>query len=90
MLNQLNIFIHGVENNPFSQAHRDENEQHFSKQCLKVYEILKKGEVLTVKSALLNYGISSLPRRIKDLKENNVEIKDRWVEADVKYKEWFI
>ena len=48
--------------------------------------------LLTVLSAHRDYGISSLPRRILDLKQAGVEIKDGWVEIENKraYKEYYL
>jgi hypothetical protein len=47
---------------------------------------------MTVLSAITEYGISSLPRRILDLKQAGIEIRDRWVKTDGKnkWKEYFI
>lgn len=88
------INTHIRENNKESQQHLEENEQLFSDQCLKVMQLLNKGIRLTVLEAH-KMGISSLPRRIKDLRDRNniTNIKDEWV-VDGKgkklYKQWFI
>jgi hypothetical protein len=81
-------FTHRQENNYQSRKHLEENRERFSAQCQQVYDLLRSGMRLTVLSAITEYGISSLPRRILDLKEAGVEIRDRWI--DRKYKEWFI
>jgi hypothetical protein len=42
---------------------------------------------------MIEHGISSLPRRILDLKESGVEIQFRWItdqEGARKFKEWSI
>jgi len=91
-------FTHREENNHDSRKHLEENRERFSAQCEKVYSLLRSGIHLTVLSAITEYGISSLPRRILDLKEHfkregiDVEIKDRWVKTDGKerWKEYFI
>lgn len=91
-------FTHREENNHDSRRHLEENREKFSDQCQKVYSILLSGVRLTVLSAITEYGISSLPRRILDLKEHfkreeiDVEIKDTWVKTDGKerYKEYYI
>lgn len=85
-------FTHRQENNYQSRKHLEENRQKFSDQCQKVYSLLSSGVRLTVLSAITEYGISSLPRRILDLKENGIEIRDRWVKEGNKnsYKEWWI
>jgi Helix-turn-helix domain len=89
MIDQLDIFIHQIENNPESQCHLNENKKHFSDQCKKVLALLKDGVRLTTINAV-QYGILSLPRRIKDLKDfNGIEIKERWL-TDPKIKEWYL
>lgn len=91
-------FTHRQENNYQSRKHLEENRERFSAQCEKVYDLLKSGVRLTVLSAITEYGISSLPRRILDLKEHfkregiDVEIKDAWIKTDGKerWKEYYI
>jgi hypothetical protein len=91
-------FTHREENNYQSRKHLEENRERFSAQCKQVYDLLLSGVRLTVLSAITEYGISSLPRRILDLKEHfrregiDVEIKDCWVKTDSKerYKEYYI
>ncbi len=94
----LDFSCHRDENNHDSRRHLEENRDKFSRQCALVYSLLKSGVRLTVLSAITEYGISSLPRRILDLKEHfkregiDVEIKDAWVKTDSKErcKEYFI
>ena len=88
----LDFSCHRTENNHLSRKHLEENRDKFSHQCKLVLTILQSGKRLTVLSAINEYGISSLPRRILDLKENGVEIKDGWIEINNKrvYKEWWI
>lgn len=91
MCSQLEI--HWKENNPESRQHLQENKDHFSDQCRKVLELLKSGVRLTTLNAP-GYGILSLPRRLKDLKDyNGIEIKETWVknwEGKRLYKEWYL
>lgn len=85
--------IHQKENNQESQQHLEENKDHFSAQCLKVLEILQQGKRLTVKSAMNQYEIWSLPRRILDLKEKGIDIHDEWIldkDGKTKIKQWFL
>jgi len=63
-------FTHREENNHDSRRHLEENRERFSAQCQQVYDLLRSGVRLTVLSAITEYGISSLPRRILDLKEH--------------------
>ena len=85
-------FTHRQENNYQSRKHLEENREKFNRQCQLVYDLLRSGVRLTVLSAITEYGISSLPRRILDLKEAGVEIKDCWVRADGKerWKEYYL
>lgn len=83
---------HQRENNPESEQHLQENQKKFSRQCLKVLELLYQGKKLTTYSAP-GYGILSLPRRILDLKENGVKIDEHWLtdkEGKRTVKEWFL
>ncbi len=88
----LDFSCHRNENNHDSRRHLEENREHFSAQCQQVYSLLSSGIHLTVFRAMTEYGISSLPRRILDLKESGIEIKDAWVKTDSKerWKEYFI
>lgn len=60
--------IHEIENNDDSQSFLNENHGKIKKQCIKVYKLLAQGIVLTTGNAP-SYGIRSLPRRIKDLRD---------------------
>ena len=83
---------HQRENNEESEQHLQANQKKFSRQCLKIIEILSSGKTLTTLTAP-SYGILSLPRRILDLKENGVVINDRWLLDDKgkqTVKEWFM
>ena len=89
--------IHRVENNKESQQHFDKNKEKFRGKCLELLERLLTGERLTVLHAA-NTGISSLPRRIKDLKDilkpYGITIKDdEWItvgksEVKIYYLTW--
>lgn len=84
--------VHDQENSQESQDHLEENRVKFSKQCLKVWELLRQGKRLTTMNAP-TYGILSLPRRVADLRENGVHIDDQWLydsEGKRTVKEWFI
>lgn len=85
--------LHSKENNDESQQHLEENKEKFSAQCLKVLELLRQGKRLTTMNAP-SYGILSLPRRIKDLRDHNaIHIDEKWKEDDDGNKickEWFI
>jgi hypothetical protein len=92
MCNQLPIdfsTLHHQENNIESQRHFEANKERFSKQCRIVFEALLRGERLTTTSALINYGIGDLRRRIKDLKDTwKVDIKSD-LRSD-RFKEFYL
>lgn len=89
---EIEFMLHDLENSVHSQAHLEENRKHFSAQCLKIFNLLMAGKELTVLSAITEYGISSLPRRLADLILNGVKITDKWVKPTegAKYKVWFM
>jgi hypothetical protein len=88
-----NLRTHLRENNPESQKHLEDNEQHFSQQCLRVLFLLYRGKKLTTFNAPI-LGVRSLPRRIKDLRDiNGIHVDDKWVYDDTGKKVekvWFI
>jgi hypothetical protein len=92
-ISKLNI--HLAENNQESLSFLEENEQKMSDDCMMVWKLLNQGVRLTVLLAHSQYGISSLPRRIKDLIDKNgkSEIKDVWIknsEGKRTHKEWYL
>lgn len=88
------IKTHYKENNQDSENHLHQNETHFKKQTKKVLELLQKGIVLTSRSAMIDYNIGDVHRRIGELREENkIEgIVDEWVreEGKSKYKKWYM
>lgn len=84
---------HQRENNEASENHLQENQKKFSKQCLLILTIFYSGKRLTCKSAMNDHGIGHLPRRLADLRENGIAVKDEWVrDSSGKrlYKEFFL
>jgi hypothetical protein len=69
--------VHTAENNQESRANLERNRVKFSRKCLETYQRLMRGEELTVLGAA-NSGISSLPRRVADLKAQGVAVKWYW------------
>lgn len=61
--------IEHKENTKANQALFNENEKVFRGQCKIVMDALNRGEQLTVATAMQEYGIGDLRRRIKDLKD---------------------
>jgi hypothetical protein len=88
-MNQLTIdYTQRRENNKESQAILEANKDRINKSCAKVLELLKEGHHLTVRDAIVYHDISSLPRRIKDLREHGIVINDRLING--RYKEYFL
>lgn len=87
-------YVHGRENNPDSQQHLEANEQHFNKQCLKILALLRKGEVLTQRRGMIEFDIGDTRRRISELREGGIVIKDEWIldkeGKSTQCKKWFI
>lgn len=79
MQTELDFTTHTIENNPDSESFLNDNKVKLSKECEKVYELLKQGRQLSVKECVLENITQSLPRRILDLKENGIEVRDMWV-----------
>jgi hypothetical protein len=73
---QLNIdfTVNHQENRSFNRKRLDENRDYFSAQCQQVFGLLMSGVGLTVLNAHVEYQISSLPRRSKDLSDKGVKI----------------
>lgn len=80
--------VHERENNKESQTILEANRQRLTKQCQMVLDLLKSGIRLTVRDAMINYGIGDLRRRIADLKENGIEIQSKTMEGG--FKIWWI
>lgn len=62
--------VHTRENNEASQAHLDKYRNLFNESCFSVLKALAEGHILNTDNAKELAGTRSLPRRIKDLKDN--------------------
>jgi hypothetical protein len=65
-----------IENNSESQQILNDNNLVFAKQDLLVLNILQCGVKLDVKTALIEYGIGDLRRRIKTLRDAGIPVQD--------------
>lgn len=84
---QQQIIFH---NNAESASHYQKHKNHFSKQCVTVLDALKRGERLTTLTALVNYGIGDLRRRIKDLKDlHGIPVKCEFVD-NTRFKVYYL
>lgn len=81
--------VHTKENNSFSEAILFDQYERLSNQCRIVYDLLKAGYRLTVKSAMVDHGIGDLRARVRDLRRfNNVDVKDELLKGG--FKEYFL
>lgn len=86
-------------NNEESDANFQSHKKYFTKQALKVLELMHDGKELTSYSAML-LGIGHLPSAIRHLKKKinigdrdvQIDVSDGWVREEGKppYKKWFI
>ena len=90
MQQQLNFsnVVHQKENNSFSEQILFDQYERLGKQCELVLKLLKEGKRLTVRGAMVDYGISSLPRRILDLKRAGIEIQGNMIGNG--FKEYYL
>lgn len=65
---------HHKENTAENQLHHDKHFYHFTGQDAFVLSLLKQGKHLTTMTALIDYRIGDLRRRIKTLKDAGVNI----------------
>lgn len=85
--------VHRRENNRASQTILDEKRGDLNESCWKVFKELMLGKFLNAGQALLDGLSGHLPRRIGDLREAGILIRDRWVEQNGKkhhHKEYWI
>lgn len=73
--------VHVRENSAENERHLNENRQKFTGQCAIVLSLLQAGHVLSTRSAMVQWNIGHLARRIKDLRDNPktpVLINEAW------------
>ena len=81
---------HALENNHESDTNYLNNLKKFNHQNRVVFEQLLTGRSLTVRDAMLNLNINSLPRRIKDCRDlHNIPIQSRW-STQGNFKEYYL
>lgn len=76
--------VHKSENNGQSQLTLDLNRVHFANKCREVFELLAEGKHLKVLDCAI-MGISSLPRRIKDLTDMGFSVSKYWDKGVIVY-----
>lgn len=84
----LNNIVHTRENNIYSETILNNNYKRLNNNCRILLDALERGERLTGLSIVKKYGMLEYRRRIKDLKESGIYIKERnlWLGC----KEWFL
>ena len=80
--------LHQSENNRQSQLILEENRERLNNQCRKVLTLLEQGKRLTVVDAVMFYQIGDLRRRVKDLRDFGIQVKDRHIGGG--RKEYFL
>jgi hypothetical protein len=75
-MKQTSLFpsVHARENTASNQEFLNENRPRLQSQCERVLAMLQAGQRLTVREAMIEHNINSLPRRIKDLRESGYRI----------------
>lgn len=63
---EIDFTLHTKENNPFSEQILFDQYERLSKQCKVVYDLLKAGYRLTVRSAMVDHGIGDLRARVRE------------------------
>lgn len=76
------------QNNRESESILLANEKHLSNQCRILFDALKRGEKLTTGGALIQYRIGDLRRRVKDLRDAGIQVKDKLLEN--RFKEYYL
>lgn len=86
---QLEIPIHIRENNFENEMHLYNHKKHFEGKCRKLFNLLMAGHRLTVYSALVEYGIASLPRRFLDITQSGAQASSEAM-TGTRIKEYFM
>ena len=69
----FNCVVHTRENSISNEQHLEENRFKFIGQCASLLSRFEQGERISVRKAMFDYGISSLPRRVKDLNDGFIK-----------------
>lgn len=80
--------VHTKENNAFSEAILFDQYERLSNNCKVIYNALKRGERLSGVVIVTRYGMTEYRRRIKDLRDAGVPIKEHKLENGC--KEWYL
>ena len=80
--------VHTKENNAFSEAILFDQYERLSNNCKVIYNALKRGERLSGVVIVTRYGMTEYRRRIKDLRDAGVPIKEHKLENGC--KDWYL
>ena len=80
--------VHTKENNAFSESILFDQYERLSKNCRVLYDALKRGERLSGVVIVTRYGMTEYRRRIKDLRDAGLLIKEFKLENGS--KEWYL
>ena len=80
--------VHTRENNAFSESVLFDQYERLSNNCRVLYDALKRGERLSGVVIVTRYGMTEYRRRIKDLRDAGVPIKEHKLENGC--KEWYL
>ena len=88
MQTEIDFTVHKKENNPFSEGILFEQYERLSNNCKRLYDAFKRGEVLTGSDIVGTYRMLEYRRRIKDLRESGIDIKEEMIGNGC--KKWWI
>lgn len=83
-----NQVTHTRENNSHSEAILFDQYERLNHNCKLIYDALKRGERLTGRDIVTRFGMLEYRRRLKDLKEAGVEIKETTLKGGS--KQWYL
>lgn len=82
------VIVHTKENNSHSEQILFDEYERLNNNCKIIYEALKRGEKLTGRVIQRRFDMSEYRRRIKDLKDAGIPIKEKILKGGC--KEWFL
>ncbi len=85
---EIDFTVHVRENNLHSEAILFDQYERLRGQCKTVYDLLSAGYKLTVRDAMLFYGIGDLRRRCADLREAGIDVKSNLLQN--RFKEYYL
>lgn len=56
-------------------------------QCDRILDAMRRGESVTQLDAWMRFGVSRLPARVRDLRDDGIDIASEWVETQNRFGE---